>query len=210
MAAPDPARYPCLNLSAGGFPQAEGILWESCKPMTLLDVVTGKDPFLATECRIFRDDKAQMLYVRFKGQDDEVHSTFGWRDEPLYRQDVFELFLCDGTGLDRYREIEVSPYDVWFDGDISYHGSERRLNMDWDIKGFATRTQIDRPNLSIVSVWAIPYQALREAPKAGASWRFNVFRVDHSQRGEALMAWQPTGAPNFHVPEVFGHLDFLP
>ena len=55
----------------------------------------------------------------------------------------------------------------------------------------------------------LPYAAFDRPPAPGTSWRFNVYRIDHSRRGIELMAWQATGEPNFHVPARFAFLDFM-
>jgi hypothetical protein len=204
------ARYVCLNHLLPGLPEAGDPCWEKAAPAELLEVESGKHPFLHTEFRLLRDDSAQAFYLKITAEDDEVRSTYRMHDETLYRQDVFELFLADGGTLRQYREIEVSPFDVTFTGTINFKSEAQRvLNMDWDIPGFVTRTRFFRQDNLTVSVWKLPYAAFEQMPVPGSAWRFNVFRVDHSRRGEELQAWQTTGARNFHVPERFGWLDFI-
>jgi alpha-galactosidase len=42
------------------------------------------------------------------------------------------------------------------------------------------------------------------------SWRANFFRVEGKTEPRFYSAWNPTltAAPNFHMPEAFGHLVF--
>lgn len=203
------ARYACLNLPLPSFPRADDPAWDKAAPAELLEVESGRRPFLHTEFRLLRDDAAQAFFLRFLAEDDEINSTYRLHDETLYTQDVFELFLADRGGLDHYKEIEVSPYDLTFTGTIDYTEDGRRvLNMDWGIPGFETKTRFDRAVHQTASVWKLPYAAFAGAPQPRSAWRFNVFRVDHSVRGQELQAWQPTGARNFHVPDRFGWLDF--
>ncbi len=203
------ARYACISLPLPSFLRADDPVWDKAPAAELLEVESGGRPFLHTEFRLLRDDDAGALFIRFLGEDDEIRSTYRLHDETLYTQDVFELFLADRGGLTHYKELEVSPYDLTFTGTIDYLKDGRRLlNMDWDIQGFETRTRFTRAAHQTVSVWKLPYAAFDSVPQPGTSWRFNVFRVDHSARGEELQAWRHTGARNFHVPERFGWLDF--
>lgn len=202
-------RYPCPNAATNGVPKANDPIWDKAPAAPLVENQTGTTPFLATELRLIRDDQAKMLYVRFSGEDDEVHSTYRLHDAPVYRGDVMELFIADTNDLAHYKELEVTPYDVHFDGVIRFApDGTRDLNMDYDIAGWKTHTALGGNRL--VSVWALPYGAFDVPPATGVSWRFNAFRIDHhSSRGMSLMAWQPTMQPTFHVPDVFGFLDFV-
>lgn len=204
-----PARYSCHSLHLPGGTLPDDKAWANLPSLQLVDVVTGESPFLSTQCQLARDDARQLLFVRFQGEDDEIHSSFRLLDEPLYRQDVFELFLCEDGDLTRYKELECSPWDVHFDGLIHFpQGGRPKLDVDWDIEGWTSQTVYDAQQHRITSLWALPYAAFSRPPKTGESWRMGVFRIDHSRRGQSLQAWQATGQPNFHVPERFGYLDF--
>lgn len=203
-------RYPCINLNLPGLPGAADPAWDSAPPMELSEVESGRRPFLGTEFRLLRDDAARAFYLRIIAEDDLLVSTYRLDDETLYTQDVFELFIADSGTLAHYKEIEVSPYDVRFTGTINWLEDGRRLlDMGWDIPGFQTITRFQAQQHQTVSLWKLPYDGFARAPVPLESWRFNVFRVDHSARGEELQAWQATGARNFHVPERFGWLDFI-
>lgn len=202
-------RYACRNLRLAGFPSFDDPVWDQVSTGELAEVESGKRPFLHTEFQLFRDDAAAAFYLKITAEDDEVHSTYRLQDETLYTQDVFEIFISDTGRLDRYREIEVSPFDVTFTGDIVFQKDGARvLDMDWELPGFVTVTRHVRKEHRTLSIWRLPYAGFAAPPEPGKPWRFNVFRVDHSRRGEELQAWQPTGARNFHVPERFAWLDF--
>lgn len=203
-------RVPCPSVSLPGLPGAGDACWETAPAFALCEVESGARPFLSTEFRVLRDDGQGALFVLFTGEDDGILSTYRLHDETIYTQDVFELFIAETGSLKTYREIEASPYDVHFTGTITWQkDGSRALNMDWDIPGFVSKTDYFTAEHRVTAVWKLPYAAFSQAPRAGASWRFNAFRVDHSPRGEELQAWQPTGARNFHVPERFGFLDFI-
>lgn len=201
----DSARYPCFPVHLSLTPGFEDEVWDKAPRAALCDVVTGKPPLLPTSFQWLRDDGQGCFYIRFEGKASERRSTFRLHDEPLWKQDVFELFLCDEARMDAYKEMQSSPWDVRFDGRISYDEKGRRhLDMSWDAMGWTTRTGFDKGSGRLISIWTLPYGALENKPKSGSSWRFGVFRV----AGEELQAWQMTGAANFHVPERFGYLDF--
>jgi len=206
---PEPGRYACHNASLPPFPLEADACWERAPGGELLETVSGKRPFLATEFRLLRDDAQQAFFLRFLAEDDEVHSIYRLDEECLYRQDVLEIFVAENDNLTHYKEIEVTPYDLRFTGAIENAGAGLKINLDWDIPGFRTRTRFYREENRLASVWRIPYAAFDRPPAPGTSWRFNVYRIDHSRRGIELMAWQATGEPNFHVPARFAFLDFM-
>lgn len=205
-------RYACYfrRVRGQGLPGEDEPVWEGLPVMRLLDAEHGTPPALATEVKVFYDDVRRVLFFGFWAQDDAVVSDFRRRDEPIYEQDVLEVFLCDASPPHRYKELQVSPLNVQYDADITYTDSERiDINVGWDLAGWRTRTRFDPAARSLVSVWAVPASSLRDIPEPGQSWRMNVYRCDHSPAGVALQAWSPTGAREFHRPECFGWIDFV-
>lgn len=198
-------RYPCKDIGSGHTPGPDEALWKQAPKAELVDVVTGETPALSTFFQCLRSDGQGCLYLRFEGKSEGRHSTFRLHDEPLWKQDVFELFICDEGRLDRYRELQSSPWDVRFDGNIRYdEKGERHLDVSWDAEAWTSETVYDRKTGRLITVWKLPYEVFESKPKAGESWRMGVFRV----AGEELQAWQMTGKANFHVPARFGYLDF--
>ena len=202
--------YPCLPLRAETFPAADDPIWEKAPDMRLSVTETGDAPHLQTQVRAFYDPEARMLYFRFDGEDDEAHSDYTRRDEPIYNQDVLEVFLCDAGDLHRYKEFEVSPFNVQFDADITYRAPhDTIIGLSWDLALWRSETHYDEAKRRISSVWAMPLSGFDHVPSPGERWRMNVYRIDHSARGMELMAWSPTGEPNFHVPDRFGWIEFV-
>ncbi len=198
-------RYPCKNVGPGRQVRRDDALWAQAPEAFLVDVVSGKEPALLSFFQCLRDDERGLLYLCFEGESKGRHSTFKLHDEPLWKQDVFELFICDEGRLDRYRELQSSPWDLRFDGYICYDEEGRRhLDVSWDAKGWTSETGYFKQPGKLISLWTIPYEVFDRRPQSGESWRMGVFRV----AGKELQAWQMTGAANFHVPERFGYLDF--
>lgn len=203
-------RYLCVNHEVDGIITADHPIWREIKSLSLVDVVSGAEPLFPTGFQMFRSDRNKEFYVLFTAKDDEIRSCFRLHDEPIYRSDVFEMFIADENNLQHYKELEVSPYDVRFDGLIHFpENSKPELDMSWDIQNWKTKTTHHPGLQTTMSLWVLPYDAFAALPEKGKSWRFNAFRVDHSERGIDLQAWRKTGEPNFHVPACFGFLDFV-
>ena len=79
----------------------------------LRDARTGSAPRLATAVRVGLRDGA--LCVRFDGRDAGVVATLTQRDDPLWTEDVFEVFLAAEDPPRRYFEVEVNPLGALFD-----------------------------------------------------------------------------------------------
>ena len=87
--------------------------WSRAQPAELVETLTGRPPRYRTEARLLWDERA--LYVGFACEDDEVWARPGRvDDDPIYEDEVVEIFL-DPSGVGRgYGEIEVSPDGVRF------------------------------------------------------------------------------------------------
>ncbi len=203
-------RYACHFRHAKGFPSFDAAVWEGLPAMILSDTVTGEKPALDTRIKMFVDDKQRMLFYGFWAEDDAVLSEFQNRDDPLYKQDVLEVFLCDTPLLYKYKELQVSPFNLQYDAFITYHGpGDIDVNVAWDYEGWRSETCYDAEANTLTSVWGLPLDGLDHDPKPGECWRMNIYRCDTSARGRVFLAWSPTGAAQYHVPERFGWLDFM-
>ncbi|MFC5652237.1 carbohydrate-binding family 9-like protein [Paenibacillus solisilvae] len=184
-----------------------GIPWKQMDEVSLRDVTSGKTPRLATRVRACWTKDS--LYIRFECEDDHVVATMECHDDPLYLEDVVEVFIDEaGTGQ-IYYEIEVSPRNVVFDALIDRDaGGGITADMDWHAEGLQTKVCVE-PDGARVYELRLPLRIFKQLPVNGTSWRWNLFRIDDDAAGERhYSAWCPTGAVNFHVPERFGTLVF--
>ena len=205
----DSAHYLCRNSTLKEVPSAGDSAWDIAEIICLVDVVTGVKPQQNTCFQILRDDIQAKLFVRFERDTAQICSNFRLHDEPLWKQDVFELFICDEDSTETYKELQSSPWDVRFDGIISYDKQgKRHLNVSWDAPGWESISIFDKIKKKLTSVWSIPYDALSSTPISGSSWRLGVYSVNQHEDSQDLLSWQKVGMPNFHVPERFGYLDF--
>jgi hypothetical protein len=126
----------------------------------------------------------------------------------LWDRDVCEVFIApDPSRPDRYFEFEAAPTGEWVDLAIRLTPDGRET--DWEFySGMTTAARLTGEELTIII--RIPWSTSIPKPKQGDAWRCNLFRCI-GKGVERYLAWQPTRTPEpyFHVPEVFGRLDFI-
>jgi alpha-galactosidase len=165
------------------------------------------DPRRVTEVRLLWNE--QTLFFRFFAHYRELNvfsdaRADGWRDE-LWDRDVAEAFLQpDGSDARGYKELEVSPNGFWIDLNIA-HGEKEEMRS-----GLRRQVCQDAQARTWTAELAVPMRSLAPAFDPKRSWRANFFRVEGQVEPRFYSAWSPTmtPAPNFHVPEAFGHLMF--
>jgi hypothetical protein len=203
-----------------------------CMPLALRRADDGEAPRLATTLTLFHDGNC--LTALFLGDDDGVEATYLRHDEPLWQEDVVELFLAPER-LTRYFEIEVNPLGTTFDAVIDSPDLSRatmQSDLAWRCKDLFAAVRTTPSSLDVVV--RLPFASIGAAPEG--EWRANFFRIDrasgrHAERSEAsrrrrsfrfaplsvrmtgadeFSAWQPTmkTPPDFHVPGAFGRLRF--
>lgn len=166
-----------------------------------------------TGVRLAWDERA--LHVRFTCRDDDAWSTFSRRDEPLWREEVVEVFLAAGSEEpETYFEFELSPRGVLFDARVENPGGDRsalRVDAAWRCAGLASRVG----RLGRADDWwaglAIPWRALG-GDEPPATLRANFFRIERPRGGTAeFSCWRPTWItpPDFHRPRHFGLLRLI-
>ena len=85
------------------------------------------------------------LLLAFRCLDDDIWGTYTRRDDPLYEEEVVEVFLCPTSNLRHYYEFEVSPRNVVFDARVYSPDLHRRtMNVDtsWDCPGLETSVRV--------------------------------------------------------------------
>ena len=200
-------------------PKIDGVLddpaWSSATPLTLVDSFDGKPAPLRTTVRMTWDDEA--LYVAFDSEDPDVWGTFTRRDDPLYTQEVVEIFIDADADGRTYDEIEVSPHNVVFD---AYFPARRQgMDLSWD-SGLQSAVKVngtiddpsDRDQGWTVEM-KIPFARLHAVPhlppRPGDRWRFNLYRLDLPDRKNAQgQAFSPLFVGDFHAVDRFAWLVF--
>ncbi|MFZ5471199.1 MAG: carbohydrate-binding family 9-like protein [Myxococcota bacterium] len=202
-------------------PVIDGVLddpaWQKATAVELVGSFDGRKPMLRTTARLTYDDRH--LYVAFDSEDPDAWGTFRNPDDPLYTEEVVEVFL-DANGDGRtYNELQVSPNNVTFDAMFVARRSDLAEAMRWK-SGMKTavkvRGTVNDPN-DRDEGWSaemqIPVAALAEVPnvppKPGDRWRFNLYRLEHLGRRQVEgQAFSPLFAGDFHHLPRFGWLSF--
>ncbi len=179
--------------------------WRDAPEAPLLDAISGRDPRYPTTARLLWD--AATLYVAVECRDDEPWSRPGRRpDDPIYEDEVVEVFLDPGGRGADYAEIEVSPANVRLDARFRSRRGDLAEALAWS-SGAESAVRIE-PGRWTVEM-AVPLGSLR-LPRPGERWRLNVYRLEsRNRRGAAEgSALSPPYRPDFHAPERFGWLVF--
>lgn len=154
----------------------------------------------------FRDGA---LIVRFDGRDAGTVATLSGRDEPLWTEDVYEVFLAPVDPPTVYFEFEINPLGALFDARVDSPDLVRSsMNVDvaWNLPGFRGRSRIKPARWS--ATLAIPIAPMLEGRSDPRCWRANFYRVDRGAKDE-FSAWSPTGRDpaDFHEARRFGRLN---
>jgi hypothetical protein len=125
----------------------------------------------------------------------------------LWDWDVAEVFV--GTNFEnirRYKEFEMSPQGEWVDLDIDSSNMGNDNAWLWN-SGFAVKARIDAEKKIWYGEMRIPIQSIdSRPPAAGNEMRINFYRCQGADPHRKYIAWQPTHAATFHVPEAFGRM----
>lgn len=152
-------------------------------------------PWKYTRVKVLWDDEA--LYVAAELKDDTIWATVQNRDELIYIDNDFEVFLAPQDSSHRYFELEMNAANsVW---DLLMEKPQRddvRRIIGWDIQGLESAVKVDGElnnpaanNRGWSLELKIPWFSLRECgsnecypthftPDVGEVWRMNFSRVE--------------------------------
>jgi len=184
-------------------------VWRDLPHAVLKDCATGQKPRLSTTARAFWTRHS--LFIRFDCEDDSVVATMTRHDDPIYEEDVVEVFISETGNIETYKEFEQSPFNVRFDA-LVFNDLQGNVRLDktWNAQDWRSNAITKGENR--VYVWELPFSNFAGGtPEVGTVWRINFYRVD---RGTAVnddlyLAWSPTGEQNFHIPQRFGMVFFV-
>ncbi|MBX2999874.1 MAG: carbohydrate-binding family 9-like protein [Caldilineaceae bacterium] len=189
--------------------------WVSLPALPPLILADGSGPAIQqTTTRICHD--GETFYARFDCEDDDSWGTFHRRDDPIYDEEVVELFIAAGeeTPTDYY-EFEISPNGVLFDAKVHNPGGGRAgmiVDTSWDADGIRWRAErTGRGSWSALMV--LPWRAIAPTNQRPAVWRANFYRIERPRLGKSqqpveFSCWSPTltDPADFHKPARFGIL----
>ena len=179
--------------------------WNLLESVELVDTVTATRCSEATYVRACWNESK--LYFHFHCVDHYIRSDYEKHDDPLYNQDVIEIFIDEQATGRRYIELEVSPHNVVFDAMIENDGEGRitSTNLAWDVAGLETK--VVKSEATVDYYVGIPLHNFESTLHHGKQLKINFYRIDEDETGEReYQAWCPTGAIQFHMPQRFGTL----
>jgi hypothetical protein len=190
-------------------------VWGKANVVRLVNSFDGSPASLRTEARILFDDR--FLYVAFESEDPDVWGTLMKRDEPIYNEEVVEVFLDADANGRTYNELQVSPNNVQFDAYFPARRQGMDTSYDAQMKtAVKIRGTLNNPS-DTDEGWsaemAIPFERLNAVPnvppKAKDRWRFNLFRLEHVKRRQIEgQAFSALHVGDFHYLPRFGWLVF--
>jgi len=164
-----------------------------------------------TAVRLCYDSTA--LYVRFDCTDRDIWGTFTQRDDPIYDEEVVEVFLAPGPDTPtHYAEIEVSPNGVLFDAWVSNPTGDRAqmaVDTAWDWPGIVWQAGQERRENRWWAVLVLPWAGILPGGDLPNQWRANFYRIERPRdAAPEFSCWSPTltEPADFHKPARFGTL----
>lgn len=188
-------------------------IWDDVPPLLPFILADGSGPALQqTVTHVCYD--AQALYVRYDCRDRDIWGTYTRRDEPIYDEEVVELFLSPGeTAPMRYYEFEVSPDGVLLDAKV-YNPTSRRIELEVDISWNCPGIRWQAGRNDAASHWwaimVIPWAAVAPPGELPPVWRANFYRIERPRdAAPEFSCWSPTltEPADFHKPAYFGVLE---
>lgn len=193
--------------------------WSSAAP-----IEWGPAPY-TTRFRALWSDAG--LYLRFDAADPSPWHTLTKRDEPLWDEEVVEIFLDpDGSGRDYY-ELEINPANVVCDLRMIAPWPDKKGDIEWNLDGLETRVRLEKTPGGETRGWTatafLPWKGLASLPstrgvalppRPGNAWRFNVFRIERPggprepEQDGVFAAWSSPSVKSFHDPTAFRPLVF--
>ncbi len=178
------------------------------------------------------------LYFAAKMVEPHVWAKLTKRDEIVFFDNDFEIFLNPNNTTHQYFEVEINALNNIFDLYMNkpYREGSGAL-FSWDAQGMKHAVKVNgtlNDPSDIDEGWtveiAIPLRALTvgndvHIPKDGDVWRMNFSRVQwdtHIENGEYIKdrdangnvkpernwVWTPQGVIDVHLPERWGYLQF--
>jgi hypothetical protein len=188
-------------------------------------------PYYATRAKMLWDK--DFLYIAAYMEDKHVWATLTERDQIIYADNDFEVFIDPANTGHNYYEFEVNAFNTMFDLFLTKpYRSGAHVLISWDSKNVQHAVEIkgtlnnpsDEDEGWTVEI-AIPFKDISDTPKDGDIWRLGFSRVEWDthvvdgkyvkqtdQNGKTLpernWVWSPTGEINMHMPERWGYLQF--
>jgi hypothetical protein len=172
----------------------------------------GREVKGATRARLLWDDA--YLYAFIQVEDSDVHSQYKAQDDPMWKEDVVELFIDADRNRRGYVELQVNPrnahFDAWFPQTRAQAGKpEWNSTMKSAVVIHGTiddRSDEDRGWDAEIAIPLADVKGMEAAmkvntpPAVGDRWRLNVVRVDKPAKDPlAASSWNAIAIADFHA-----------
>jgi len=196
--------------------------WPDLPAFEPLLLLGGETPAVCeTRIKACWDD--DYVWIIWHCLDDAVRASLTGRDDPLWSEEVVELFVCPHGDLSEYFEFNFNPLGAVFDARITNPDHRRgpgwSADISWNCEGLRWKVAGEGKfnGTSEIDKWwaveaAIPFEALGVGrPEPGQVWRANVFRIERSEPPQ-FCTWSvlPDAGPGFHQSDRFGLWEFQP
>lgn len=213
--------------------------WQKVEWTDLFEDIEGDmkpKPYYETRAKIMWD--STYLYIAAELQDPHVWGNLTERDQIVFFDNDFEIFLNPNNTTHEYFEIEINALNTIFDLYMNkpYREGSGAL-FSWDSQGMIHAVKINGTlndpsdtDKGWTVEFAIPLRAVTvgnnvHIPNDGEIWRLNFSRVQwdtHIENGKYVKdkdakgnvkpennwVWSPQGVINMHEPERWGYLQF--
>ena len=139
------------------------------------------------------------FYFAFVCNDPDMWAIFEEEDDPLWSEEVVEVFIDPDGDARNYLELEVNPLNAVVDLLIYQVNPRFESSKEWDIEGLKTAVQVygsvndsTDTDLGWTVEIAIPWEAMADSvdgggrPSPGDLWRLNMYRIERTA-GRDLM-----------------------
>lgn len=224
-------RYRCARL-----PFDEGLIplspadfpWNRATPIEPFILADGSAPaLLQTSARMFWNERG--IFILYDCIDPCIWGTCKNDNDPIFNEEVVEVFFDPRPEGDTYYEFEISPLNVRFAAIIRrpIPPLPEKIIKKLDCGKLITNVETDgalsdfpKPAQGWRALLGIPFELLErdKPPKAGDVWRGNLYRIDrrppedpNSPLQDEFSCWSPTFTEPaaFHRPEYFGLIEFV-
>ncbi|HEY1112607.1 MAG TPA: carbohydrate-binding family 9-like protein [Chitinophagaceae bacterium] len=193
-------------------------------------------PYWDTRVKMLWNDTC--LFIAARMEEPHVWGTLTNRDDIIYYDNDFEVFLDPDNDTHHYFEVEVNALNTVLDLFMAkpYRNGVGAL-IGYDMAGLRSAVKVQgtlNDPMDKDSSWtvelAIPFRSIFmgnrwRAPHEGELWRINfsrvqwevelndgAYRVKKDEKGARLpernWVWSPQGVINMHYPERWGYLQF--
>lgn len=185
----------------------------------------GNAPALDTSVKAFWTGTD--LYIGAVLTDTHIWGTLKERDDSLWNEEVFEIFIAPEGPSGEYIELQVSPlgtiFDAYFKQRLGRGEGTRQEQIDraraWNLEGLEVAVNVDgtvNDKSDQDKSWTIEIKipldqipAMKEKPTADSAWSVNLYRFDRPETNVSnAYGWSTKPRGDFHRIEQFGTFRF--